>query len=79
MACFVANNNGENHYVNACNQDRALWLIKQRLLKMFGKYNITDIKPVIKNDPAKDRVSTLNGNINPIIPKKGDVPLDTVA
>ena len=60
MGLFIVNGNGENHYVNACNQERALWLIKKRLMDKYGRYNITDIKRVAK---IKKDVSTLNNNI----------------
>lgn len=62
MAVFVITNCGENHYVNARNQERALWLIKKRLLEKYGKYNITDIKrckdkPVNKNQSEPTRIN----------------------
>ena len=60
MALFVANNSGENHWVDAPNKERALWLIEQRLKRMFGKYNITDIKMVTRK---MKEVSTFNADL----------------
>ena len=59
MALFIVANSGENHFVNACDKDRALFLIRNRLLKMFGKYNITDIQPVKEIDSERDRIALL--------------------
>lgn len=65
MALFVINNNGENHYINACNKDRALWFVKKRLLSKYGHYNITDIREVYQASSGKPglrrdkKVSTL--------------------
>lgn len=40
--------NNEKHYIHSNNVYNALNGIKRRLLKKFGKYNITDVR--IKND-----------------------------
>ena len=48
MNLYVAVNNKERHYVTAKNYAVAIKLIKRRLLKKFGYYNITDFRFVCK-------------------------------